>query len=381
MITYVVITGQKFCPLSSVSCHISRIGYTNRWRPRRPFFAQTSHTVTADRTAIRSIPAHAAAAVLVETGANMGDPLGVLEDLVLDDVYMLAPSATAPQRLSVASGSDGSFTLADDSELGQPGAALHLDCALTLMAEAGPNVDALVMVEVDAEGLIAAVYLVPMAPLMPQTGYTLLKAERAPARARLAQMASIAFTRGTHITLATGAQKPIEDLRPGDRILTRDDGVQELRWIGQTTSRATGAMAPILIRKGTLNNARDLLVSPDHRLMVYQRHDALGAGTPELLVAARHLVNGDSVVVQDGGFVDYFQLLFDRHHIVYAEGIAAESLFLDPVTEPALPPGLLQRIADGSIPPQRRDSHGLDVPSPLLDRPDLVELLKRASLR
>ncbi|PVZ52044.1 hypothetical protein DD556_04825 [Phaeobacter sp. JL2872] len=311
----------------------------------------------------------------------MGDPLGVLEDLVLDDVYMLAPGAAAPRRLSVASGSDGSFTLAEDSELGQPGAALHLDCALTLMAEAGPNVDALVMVEVDAEGLIAAVYLVPMAPLMPQTGYTLLKAERAPARARLAQMASIAFTRGTHITLATGAQKPIEDLRPGDRILTRDDGVQELRWIGQTTSRATGAMAPILIRKGTLNNARDLLVSPDHRLMVYQRHDALGAGTPELLVAARHLVNGDSVVVQDGGFVDYFQLLFDRHHIVYAEGIAAESLFLDPVTEPALPPGLLQRIADGSIPPQRRDSHGLDVPSPLLDRPNLVELLKRASLR
>ena len=99
LIIYVVITGQKFCPLWSVSCHISRIGYTNRWRPRRPFFAQTSHTVTADRTAIRSIPAHAAAAFLVETGANMGDPLGVLEDLVLDDVYMLAPGATAPQRL------------------------------------------------------------------------------------------------------------------------------------------------------------------------------------------------------------------------------------------------------------------------------------------
>jgi hypothetical protein len=140
-------------------------------------------------------------------------------------------------------------------------------------------------------------------------------------------------------------------------------------------------MAPILIRKGTLNNARDLLVSPEHRLMVYQRRDALGAGTPELLIPARHLVNGDSVVVQDGGFVDYFQLLFDRHHIVYAEGIAAESLFLDPVTEPALPPELLERIAGIAGSHQRRDSHGLDVPRPLLDRPDLVELLRRASLR
>lgn len=336
--------------------------------------------MTEARTATRSIPAYPAEAFRVETGANAGDALGVLEDLVLDDVYALA-GKTPARRLSLVSHADGRFSVGPDTELGRPGAALHLDCALTLMPEAGPNVDALVMVEVDGDGMIAGITLLPLAPLTPETGYTLLSAERSGARARLAQMAAVSFTRGTHITLATGAQRPIEDLRPGDRILTRDDGVQELRWIGQTTSRATGAMAPILIRKGTLNNARDLLVSPDHRLMLYQRHDALGAGTPELLIPARHLVNGDSVVVQDGGFVDYFQLLFDRHHIVYAEGIAAESLFLDPVTEPALPPELLERLAEASLPHQRRDSHGLDVPRPLLDRPDLVELLKRASLR
>jgi len=316
----------------------------------------------------------------VEIGANMGDPLGVLEDLVLDDVYMLRPGQK-PSRLSLCSDGNKSFEVAPDTELGTPGANLHLDCALTLMPEVGTNVDALVLVEVDREGLIAAIYLAPLAPLLPQVGYALLSAERKEARARLAQMASISFTRGTHITLGSGAQKPIEDLRPGDRILTRDDGVQELRWIGQTTSRATGAMAPILIRKGTLNNARDLLVSPDHRLMIYQRHDALGTGTSELLIAARHLVNGDSVVVQDGGFVDYFQLLFDRHHIVYAEGIAAESLFLDPMTEPALPADLRQSLMGVIRPNQRRDTHGMDVPAPLLDRPDLVELLRRASLR
>jgi hypothetical protein len=336
--------------------------------------------VTQARFATRSIPAFPAEAFRVDVGANMGDPLGVLEDLVLDDIYSLG-MGTHSRRLSLSSDSDGTFTVAPDTELGHPGAILHLDCALTLMPEIGTNVDALVLVEVDGEGMIAAIYLAPLAPLLPQVGYTLLSADRDGARARLAQMASVSFTRGTHITLGSGAQRPIEDLHPGDRILTRDDGVQELRWIGQTTSRAVGAMAPILIRKGTLNNARDLLVSPDHRLMVYQRHDALGVGTPELLIPARHLVNGDSVVVQDGGFVDYFQLLFDRHHIVYAEGIAAESLFLDPVTEPALPPELLERIAGISSPHQRRDSHGLDVPRPLLDRPDLVELLKRASLR
>ena len=164
-------------------------------------------------------------------------------------------------------------------------------------------------------------------------------------------------------------------------MLTRDEGVQELRWIGQTTSRAVGRMAPVLIRAGVLNNAADLVVSPDHRLMVYQRHDELGAGSPELLVRARDLVNGSDVVVQDGGFVDYFQLLFDRHHIVYAEGIAAESLFLDSMTQPALPDEILARISPTLETGQRRDAHGIEVQKSLLDRPDAVNLLKRASLR
>ena len=66
----------------------------------------------------------------------------------------------------------------------------------------------------------------------------------------------------TRITMATGAQVPVEDLRPGDRILTRDDGPQPLRWIGQRTTRASGLFAPVLIRAGTLNNARDLVVAP-----------------------------------------------------------------------------------------------------------------------
>jgi hypothetical protein len=334
---------------------------------------------TPDR-AIQSIPAYPADQFQVEIGANMGDGLSVMDELILDDIYQLSPTAHA-KRLGLASGADGSFYIAQDTELGMAGAQLHLDCVVTLMPNAGNNIEALVMVEVDHEGLIAAIYLVPMAPMGIQQSYTLVRAEQDSARRKLAQMACVSFTRGTQITMATGAQKPIEDLKPGDRILTRDEGVQELRWIGQTTSRAVGRMAPVLIRAGVLNNAADLLVSPDHRLMVYQRHDELGTGSPELLVRARDLVNGDSVVVQDGGFVDYFQLLFDRHHIVYAEGIAAESLFLDPMTQSALPDEILDRISPTLEIGQRRDAHGIEVQKSLLDRPDAVSLLKRASLR
>jgi len=330
--------------------------------------------------AVQSIPAYPAEQFQVEIGANMGDSLSVLDDLMLDDIYQLTPG-TKPRRLALASGADGNVYVAQGTELGTVGAQLHLDCALTLMPHSGDNIEALVMVEVDQDGLIAAIYLLPLAPMQAQHSYTLVRAEQDSARRKLAQMACVSFTRGTRITMATGAQKPIEDLKPGDRVLTRDEGVQELRWIGQTTSRAVGRMAPVLIRAGVLNNAADLVVSPDHRLMVYQRHDELGAGSPELLVRARDLVNGSDVVVQDGGFVDYFQLLFDRHHIVYAEGIAAESLFLDSMTQPALPDEILARISPTLETGQRRDAHGIEVQKSLLDRPDAVNLLKRASLR
>jgi len=330
--------------------------------------------------AVQSIPAYPAEQFQVEIGANMGDSLSVLDELMLDDIYQLTPG-TKPRRLALASGADGNVYVAQGTELGTVGAQLHLDCALTLMPHSGDNIEALVMVEVDQDGLIAAIYLLPLAPMQAQHSYTLVRAEQDSARRKLAQMACVSFTRGTRITMATGAQKPIEDLKPGDRVLTRDEGVQELRWIGQTTSRAVGRMAPVLIRAGVLNNAADLVVSPDHRLMVYQRHDELGAGTPELLVRARDLVNGSDVVVQDGGFVDYFQLLFDRHHIVYAEGIAAESLFLDSMTQPALPDEILARISPTLETGQRRDAHGVEVQKSLLDRPDAVNLLKRASLR
>ncbi|MGR3758812.1 Hint domain-containing protein [Roseobacteraceae bacterium NS-SX3] len=327
---------------------------------------------------LQSVPAYPAAAFRVESGANLGDPLGVLEDLVLDDAYRLAPGAR-PRRLAIAARHDGSFCTGAGSELGTPGAPLHLDCALTLMPQAGLSTEALVLVETDAAGMIADIFLLPAAPLQPHADYTLVRAGRGQMRQVLAQMACAAFLRGTRITMATGEQRPIEDLCPGDRILTRDAGVQELRWTGQTTLRAVGELAPVLIRAGALNNARDLVVSPNHRLMVYQRRDEIGAGCPEILVRARDLVNGHSVQVLDGGFADYVQILFDRHHIIYAEGIAAESLFLDPVTRPALPEDALARLA--APPAHARGAHGVDVSRSLLDRPDAVTVLKRASLR
>jgi len=336
--------------------------------------------VHAEHGHIQSVLAYPASNFSVQTGANVGDTLGVCDDMMLDDTYQL-DKGTTPQRLALVAQQGGELWIAEDTDLGNPGAQLHPDCTLNLMSPDGGITEALVLVEVDSDGMIAAIFLLPLAPMITQTDYVLVRSQRNDARKKLAQIASVSFSRGTYITLASGAQVPIEQLQPGDRVLTRDDGPQSVRWIGQTTHRAMGGMAPILIRAGALNNENDLLVSPDHRLFIYQRSDEIGAGVSELLVKARHLVNGDTVVVQDGGFVEYFQILFDRHHIIYAEGIAAESLLIDPVTKPALPPELQEKLSDQSASHGRRDDHGLDVQKTLLDRPDAIAALKRASLR
>jgi hypothetical protein len=318
----------------------------------------------------QTLPVYRAADFVVADGVARGDALSVADDLVLDDVYQLSLTARR-DRLTMAVGDSG-MTVAPDSTLGTPGHPLYLDCCLTLMGRDGATCDVLVLVEVEHDS-VADVFMLPLAPLVAKADYRLVGIDTATPQARLAEVACVSFTRGTHITMASGAQVRIEDLRVGDRVLTRDDGPQPIRWIGQTTLRATGAFAPVMIRKGVLHNENDLIVSPDHRLFVWQREDRLGAGRSEVLIKVRHLINGTTVVQQDGGFVDYFQLMFDEHQIIYAEGIAAESLLIDPRTRAALPASVAQaRHA-------HRKHLGYEVAEALLSGPDAVDLLRKAS--
>ena len=336
--------------------------------------AQTTHRPA------QSIPVFAAVEFSVVNGANLGDPISFAAELDQGDTYELHPNARQ-ERLGVLMDDSGQFTIADDSELGRPGAALHLDCCLTMMAGTGQTSEVLVLVEVDQAGFVADVYILPLAELIPRMGYALVGIDRENARRKFAEVGCVSFSRGTHITMASGEQRVIEDLAVGDMVLTRDDGPQQVRWIGASTVRAVGEFAPIRIKSGTLHNENDLRISPDHRLFIYQRSDALGAGRHEVLVRARHLVNGDTVVQEDGGFVDYFQLLFDTHQIIYAEGIAAETLLVDPRTRPALPAELAEKLSKALPGHDNRVRTDYEVTEALLNHPDAAELLKRASTR
>lgn len=325
-----------------------------------------------DRLPTQTLLVYAAADFRVVAGANLGDPLGDADDLVHDDVYACRPDA---RRLPLTFQADPSgYTIANTSETGCAGARLHLDSVATFMAPTGQMVEVLILAEVDGAEL-AAIYFLPFDDIPAKMDFALVGVDRSAAQGRFAELACVSFSAGTSITLSTGLQTPVEALSVGDLVLTRSSGAQPIRWIGHQTTRAVGTFAPICIRAGVLNNARDLIVSPNHRLFVYQRRDELAVGRSEIMVKAADLVNGVDVIRTDGGFIEYYQLLFDQHEIIYAEGIAAESMLVDARSEPHVPAAVREKIA-----PHRSEKYlRLEVDADKLD-PAVADRLRKASL-
>lgn len=314
----------------------------------------------------------------VSNGANLGDAIGHSRELMLDDIYQLMPDARKWRLSLTAADGDAYMTVSEGSQLGTQDATVHLDCCVTLMAPDGEIVEGIVLVELEPEShLIAETYLMPLGELRPKTDYALVNIDDENPRAKFAELACVSFSRGTHITMASGAQRRIEDLRVGDKVLTRDNGIQSIRWIGHQTVRASGAFAPIVIKKGALNNARELHLSPNQRLFVYQRRDRINAGRSEVVVKAEFLVNNDTVKRSDGGFVDYFQILFDNHEFIFAEGIAAESLTVDQRTSPALPREVQDKLGFSRYSSDR--AAPFDVAEGMLDSAIAADILRKAS--
>ena len=141
----------------------------------------------------------------------------------------------------------------------------------------------------------------------------------------VSQLGPACFTPGTLISVPGGAV-PVETLVAGDLVETLDHGPQVLRWAGRQDVVGRGDLAPVTIAAGVLGNDRDLVVSPEHRMLMTGWLAELHFGENEVLVAAKHLVGLPGISQQEQARVTYLHLLFDRHEIVFAEGAASESL-------------------------------------------------------
>ena len=135
------------------------------------------------------------------------------------------------------------------------------------------------------------------------------------------------FIAGALIATPSGDVK-VEDLRRGDLVSTVSGESRPVLWIGLRKVSTDGDDAtrafPVRIRRGALADnvpSRDLLVSPDHAIMV-----------EGVLIQASALANGVSIVRESAmpaEFV-YYHVELDRHDLIFANGALAET-FVDNV--------------------------------------------------
>lgn len=160
------------------------------------------------------------------------------------------------------------------------------------------------------------------------------------------------FGRGTMIDTPDGV-RAVEDLRAGDMVLTRDHGPQPIRWVGASTVSAAKLdlmpnLRPIRIRAGALDAGvpeRDLIVSPQHRVLVSSRIARRMFDGAEVLIAAKHLLGMDGIEIADDlAGVDYFHLLLDGHQILISDGAETESLYLGTEARKAVGPKAMREI-------------------------------------
>lgn len=160
------------------------------------------------------------------------------------------------------------------------------------------------------------------------------------------------FTAGTNIRTSTG-QVAVEDLKQGDLIETLDGSYSRLKLLLSRTFstaelKASPKLRPVRIITGALGAnlpKRDLLVSPQHRMLAKSVIAKRMHGTDEVFISAKKLTALPGIFTdtteQD---VTYFHLVLDKHHVIFAEDAPTESFYCGPDALKALSESALEEI-------------------------------------
>lgn len=173
------------------------------------------------------------------------------------------------------------------------------------------------------------------------------------------------FTPSTLIATLRG-EVPVESLQVGDKVVTRDNGIQEIRWVGERTLsgqelRQNSHLQPIFITRGALGNGlpeRDMIVSPNRRLLISSDRTQLYFDEHEVLVAAKHLVGSHGIHAIEAIGVNYVYFMFDRHEIVLSNGAWTESFQPADMTLKGM--GNAQRSEIFELFPELKTTQGLE---------------------
>ena len=226
------------------------------------------------------------------------------------------------------------------------------------------NGDAILIIELRFQppvgGLTTTAYTLS-APLPDGTTLEIIGATNNPTGSSApAYPAFICFAAGTMIK-TDAKERTVESLAPGDLVLTLDNGLQPIRWIGRRSLDANELkenpnLRPIRIEAGALAEGvpnRDLVVSPQHRLFLRSKIAERMFNTTEVLVHARHLLGLEGVAVADDmDSVTYVHAMCEDHEIIQANGTLAETLYTGTEAMKAMSPAATQEIGEifGEVP-------------------------------
>lgn len=221
--------------------------------------------------------------------------------------FVIAPDAT-PTRISFVG------KAAED-------AGIHTDyCYIIRPAPSRDPADNLPLFLRGSGGRITAI--ATHEPLAPGQRYDIIAAELVdPVSFRGA--APVCFAEDTRIATKQGPVA-VQDIQPGMRIQTADNGFRELLWVGRWRVNGIGQNVPVRLEAGVLGNDRPLELSARHRLVI--RPPAGPLAGEEVLVPAKSLVGMPGVTLSPRPRVLWLHLLFEDHEIIFAEGARAESM-------------------------------------------------------
>ena len=143
----------------------------------------------------------------------------------------------------------------------------------------------------------------------------------------------VCFASGTMIDTPHGP-RPVEELQVGDRVTVSGGESLPILWCGHSELHWPGSpdnLLPYLIEKGALQNGlpnRDLVVSPQHKLLMAGPEVEGLFGVPEVLAPAKGLAGLRGVRLMRGKkAVTYHHILLERHAIILSEGVPSESFY------------------------------------------------------
>ncbi len=146
----------------------------------------------------------------------------------------------------------------------------------------------------------------------------------------------VCFAKGTLIMTPTG-EVAVEMLKKSDLVETLDGPAQPIQMIVHRKldfAHDNEAYKPIEFKPGSLGPElprRTLCVSPQHRILITSAAPNTAQSTVGQLVAAKGLLHHRGIRQKNGcKAVEYFHLVFERHEVIYSEGVATESFYPGP---------------------------------------------------